>query len=102
MHEIVRRSPGMPQDVRQIENCFLNNLDAPVVRTGGEKECGRQAARRDRRGERTSLCARPCVLPAITVYRRARAGTFELWLRRTRTSLIVHEQSRQFSFCGNV
>ena len=36
MREIVRRSPGMPQDVRQIENCYLNNLDAPVVRTGGE------------------------------------------------------------------
>ncbi len=41
MHEIVRRSPGMPQDLRQIENCYLNNLDAPVVRTGGERECGR-------------------------------------------------------------
>ncbi len=36
MHEIVRRSPGMPQDLRQIENCYLNNLDAPVVRVGGE------------------------------------------------------------------
>ena len=32
MREVVRRSPGMPQDVRQIENCYLNNLDAPVVR----------------------------------------------------------------------
>jgi hypothetical protein len=36
MREIVRRSPGMPQDVRQIEDCFLNNLGAPVVRAGGE------------------------------------------------------------------
>ena len=36
MHEIVRRSPGMPQDLRQIENCYLNNLDAPVVRAADE------------------------------------------------------------------
>ena len=36
MREIVRRSPGMPQDVRQIEDCFLSNLDAPVVRAGSE------------------------------------------------------------------
>jgi hypothetical protein len=36
MREIVRRSLGMPQDLRLIEDCYLNNLDAPVVRTGGE------------------------------------------------------------------
>ena len=36
MREIVRRSPGMPQDVRQIEDCYLNNLDAPVVRAADE------------------------------------------------------------------
>ena len=28
MREVVRRSPGMPQDLRQIENCYLNNLNA--------------------------------------------------------------------------
>ena len=38
MREIVRRSPGMPQDVRQIEDCYLNNLDAPV----GHAICRRQ------------------------------------------------------------